>query len=184
MELFVPIKSYFKQEILELFNNEGQPKWDLRRLNRKIENNELLLQELEKIGYEKKDQFFTGEQVQVIFKYLGRPVMTEKNQRYFKRHYPDKSLEIIKLFNKIRTHISNATLLTNTDDLAWFGLHFINGGDFNPHYKFTHNPKYYFELSRDEKTFYLKSFKTLMIEDEINTTDKLIVIIEKLSKYN
>jgi hypothetical protein len=80
MELqFVPIQSYYKSTLVELYNNEGEVGWNFRKLKNEINARKELLEKLEATGYNQTIKSFTAQQVSLIFKYISHPILNERN---------------------------------------------------------------------------------------------------------
>lgn len=142
---FVPIRSYHKSTIITLYNNEGEVNWNRNKFQKKINANEELLNELYELGYNSFDKSFTGEQVGVLFKYLGRPILTRENRKLLKLNEDDNHIGLLNLLNTALISCENGSLISDTNMLKQIGLEYQEGKDFNPHYTFRYNDKVYFE---------------------------------------
>lgn len=165
--MLVPIKSYYKSTMVYLYDNEGEPNWSIQKLNKFIRENSECAAELKKTKYNVFQKRFTAEQVKIIFKYMGHPMLNMANRKllkiknnlldYFEQH-PDK------INTKKEQLIDLSPIIIN--DL---GLIFENGK-----LLFTENEKYFFTIEDDFFTLYeknsLKSVKNITDTSELITT--------------
>lgn len=68
-----PIHPYYKSELAEAYAPNLSSGSALNRLAQWIKNNLQLSEALLQSGYKSRQQMFTSMQVELIFKYLGRP---------------------------------------------------------------------------------------------------------------
>lgn len=171
MEEFVPVQSYHKATLAQLYDNEGEVFWDTQKLKTEIDSNPELVQKLKETGYKERSKSFTGEQIGLIFKFLSRPILTDKNRKLLK----------INTFNLLNNFEMKPELLTkdiekleNISDavLCGLGMRKKEGPDFNTHYVFTANESVYF--IRDKKTFIMHDMYTFRVLKVIEKTEDLI----------
>lgn len=67
------VRPYYKRELAEAYAPDIAPVSALNRLARWIKLNSQLNDALLVTGYKSRQQVFTSMQVELIFKYLGRP---------------------------------------------------------------------------------------------------------------
>ena len=72
MESF-KIRSYSKKELALLFFPDSTPRVAVNHLMALIRSNDMLWDELQKIGYKNSSKVFTPRQVQSIVEWLGAP---------------------------------------------------------------------------------------------------------------
>lgn len=170
----VSAQSFHKATIIQLFNNEGEVKWNNEKLNRRIFNNPQLFLDMEKSGYNKNQKDFTAAQVALLFKYISHPILNTANR---------KLLKIAPIKHKLLDNFENNTHLINRDMeyiakltdgvLSGLGLRKKEGGDLNPHYEFTDNDSVYFMRSK-EGFFKMYDRNTLKKIKTIESTDELV----------
>lgn len=68
-----PVRPYSKRELAIAYAPEISPVSALNRLAEWIRYNERLFRELGDTGYRPRQRVFTSLQVELIFRYLGRP---------------------------------------------------------------------------------------------------------------
>lgn len=68
-----PVRPYYKRELAEAYAPDIAPASALNRLAHWINLNSQLSEALLATGYKSRQQVFTSMQVELIFKYLGRP---------------------------------------------------------------------------------------------------------------
>ena len=68
-----PVRPYYKRELAEAYAPNISPTSALNRLAHWIDTNRPLKEALWETGYKSRQQVFTSMQVELIFKYLGRP---------------------------------------------------------------------------------------------------------------
>jgi len=176
MDFYVPIQSYYKAQIIELFNNEGEPKWDFRRLSKKMDSRPELIEELNEKGYDVNDKYFTGEQVRILFKHLGRPILSEKNRKYLNLKLDNTIRNLITITMK---NLDSNKLLTDKKYLAQLGLQYQEGGDVNPHFNFSENTDYYFMPSGNE--LLLRKYGSMDNIAQIKNTESLLSELSKIA---
>lgn len=69
----LPVRPYSKSELARAYAPEIGERSALNRLSRWIHQNKALYSALLQTGYRSTQQIFTCKQVELIFKYLGRP---------------------------------------------------------------------------------------------------------------
>ena len=67
------IHPYYRRELAMAYSPDILPESAVRRLNLWIKCNRQLTEELRQHGYRPRQQVFTSIQVEVLFRYLGRP---------------------------------------------------------------------------------------------------------------
>ncbi len=77
----VPIQSFYKNTLANIFDNEGEVNYTVQIINAKIKANHVLAEMLENSGYVKTAHSFTPEQVALIFKHLHHPILNNKNRK-------------------------------------------------------------------------------------------------------
>lgn len=83
----VPPRSFKKSDLLKLYNNSGTAYYDRNVFNDLIQKSyreedgerKYLKEELNKLSYNKRNHFVTIPQCEVIFLFLGSPILCEKN---------------------------------------------------------------------------------------------------------
>lgn len=68
-----PVRPYYKRELAEAYAPDIAPVSALNRLALWFKQNSRLSEELLSTGYKSRQQVFTSMQVELIFRYLGRP---------------------------------------------------------------------------------------------------------------
>lgn len=68
-----PVRPYYKRELAEAYAPDISPISALNRLAQWFKYNSRLSDALQQTGYKTRQQIFTSMQVELIFKYLGRP---------------------------------------------------------------------------------------------------------------
>lgn len=68
-----PVRPYYKRELAEAYAPDIAPASALNRLAHWFKLNSQLSDALLTTGYKSRQQVFTSMQVELIFKYLGRP---------------------------------------------------------------------------------------------------------------
>lgn len=68
-----PVRPYYKRELAEAYAPNIAPTSALNRLAQWFKTNLQLSEALLQTGYKSHQQIFTSMQVELIFKYLGRP---------------------------------------------------------------------------------------------------------------
>ncbi len=68
-----PVRPYAKRELAVAYAPEISPGSALNRLSAWIHHHERLREELKETGYRPHQRIFTSLQVELIFRYLGRP---------------------------------------------------------------------------------------------------------------
>lgn len=68
-----PIRPYYKRELAVAYAPDLAPVSALNRLASWFRTNKLLTAALQQTDYNTRQQVFTSMQVELIFKYLGRP---------------------------------------------------------------------------------------------------------------
>lgn len=68
-----PVRPYYKRELAEAYAPDISPVSALNRLAQWFKYNSRLSEALRQTGYKTRQQIFTSMQVELIFKYLGRP---------------------------------------------------------------------------------------------------------------
>lgn len=67
------VKPYYKRELAQAYAPDISPVAALNRLAQWIKLNALLSEALRETGYRMRQQVFTSRQVELIFRYIGRP---------------------------------------------------------------------------------------------------------------
>lgn len=67
------VKPYYKRELAQAYAPDISPVAALNRLAQWIKMNVALSEALRQTGYHVRQQVFTSWQVELIFKYIGRP---------------------------------------------------------------------------------------------------------------
>lgn len=67
------VRPYYKRELAEAYAPNLSSSSALNRLATWIKLNKSLCEELAQTGYRHKQQIFTSMQVEIIFRYLGKP---------------------------------------------------------------------------------------------------------------
>lgn len=67
------VRPYYKRELAEAYAPNLSPSSALNRLASWIKLNKTLCEELAQTGYRPRQQIFTSLQVEIIFRYLGKP---------------------------------------------------------------------------------------------------------------
>jgi hypothetical protein len=171
---FVPVQSYHKATLAQLYDNEGEARWDIEKLKKEIHSNKSLWNELLNTGYKERSKSFTGHQVSLIFKYLSRPILNLKNMKLLK----------IKNFDLLQRFDENHSLITNDFEqldkipeaaLIQLGLRKHNMPEENEHYTFTENEDIY--LLKKQDGFEIHCRKTFKLLEYIKDTKSLIVAL-------
>lgn len=68
-----PVRPYSKRELAVAYAPDISPVSALNRLAEWMRYNDRLLRELANTGYRSRQRVFTSLQVELIFRYLGRP---------------------------------------------------------------------------------------------------------------
>lgn len=68
-----PVRPYYKRDLATAYAPDISPVSALNRLAEWIRYNDNLLRELGDTGYRPRQRVFTSLQVELIFRYLGRP---------------------------------------------------------------------------------------------------------------
>lgn len=68
-----PVRPYYKRELAVAYAPDLAPVSALNRLAHWLKVNDRLSEELAQTGYKPRQQVFTSMQVELIFRYLGRP---------------------------------------------------------------------------------------------------------------
>ena len=68
-----PVRPYYKRELAVAYAPDIAPASALNRFSSWLKHNKQLTRALERTGYTKRQQVFTSLQVELIFRYLGRP---------------------------------------------------------------------------------------------------------------
>ena len=68
-----PVRPYCKRELAVAYAPDIAPASALNRLASWLKRNRQLTAELEQTGYKPRQQIFTSLQVELIFRYLGKP---------------------------------------------------------------------------------------------------------------
>lgn len=68
-----PVRPYYKRELAIAYAPDIAPVSALNRLAKWFKTNETLSTALQQTGYNPRQQVFTSMQVELIFRYLGRP---------------------------------------------------------------------------------------------------------------
>ncbi len=68
-----PVRPYCKRELAVAYAPDIAPASALNRLASWLKRNRQLTAELEQTGYNPRQQIFTSLQVELIFRYLGKP---------------------------------------------------------------------------------------------------------------
>lgn len=174
----VPVRSYHKATLIALYNNEGEVKWNYDKLSRRINSNEVLLSDLQNVGYDKDQKDFTASQVQILFSHISHPILNEENRSLLKINSTKNKL--LNLIEKIMDNkTSNFKTISEIDDkmLESLGLKHVDNPDFNNHYIFENDNDYYFIKNKDSIDVHVKS--SLMV---INTIKSTKILIQKLLK--
>jgi hypothetical protein len=175
---YVPIQSYFKSTLAQIYNNEGEVKWDIDRLSEKINGNELLIKQLKECGYKERSKSFTAYQVSLIFKYLSHPILNQLNQKLLKMEKQDL---LTRFENKQELITDKLERIEKLDDsiLSDLGLRKNSCPDCNEHYLFVENNNYYFTRNKFGY-FEMHNKDTLKCESVINNTAQLIGTLLRL----
>lgn len=72
-EIEWPVKPYYKRELAQAYAPDISPVAALNRLAQWIKLNVALAEALRQTGYHVRQQVFTSWQVELIFRYIGRP---------------------------------------------------------------------------------------------------------------
>ncbi len=177
---YVPVQSYHKATIIALFNNEGEVNWDHLKLNRRVNNNIELSNELAKSGYDRMQKDFTAQQVALLFKYISHPILNGANRKLLGlKNYKHELLTNFE--NKPELINRNMEYITKLSDgvLSGLGLRKKNGGDLNLHYEFIDNINFYFTRTEDG-FFKMHDRNTLKVIKSIESTDELVKTLLKL----
>lgn len=169
----IPIQSYYKTTLAQLFDNEGEVSWDVQKLIRAITKNKSCISELKEAGYNSKSKSFTGEQVKIIFRYISRPILNKKNKKLLKIENRFKLLNWLeKNYNNLK--LAEMEELKDIEEgvLIELGLRLNTGSDVNDHYYFTENDHYYF--IRKNGHFLLHEKSSLKCIKTIKNTPELI----------
>lgn len=67
------VRPYYKRELAQAYAPDIAPGSALNRLALWINENKDLCQALKEVGYSKHRQVFTSRQVELIFRFLGKP---------------------------------------------------------------------------------------------------------------
>lgn len=67
------VRPYSKRELAVAYAPDITPASALNRFSSWLKHNKQLTRALERTGYTKRQQVFTSLQVELIFRYLGRP---------------------------------------------------------------------------------------------------------------
>ena len=67
------IKRYTKKELALLYFPDSSPETANKHLMRWIKRNKPLMQKLEAINYRPNERWFTKQEVEIIFRYIGPP---------------------------------------------------------------------------------------------------------------
>lgn len=178
---FVPIQSYHKATLAQLYDNEGEVFWDTQKLKTEIDSNPELVKKLKETGYKERSKSFTGEQISLIFKYLSRPILNFKNMKLLKI----KGFDLLNNFEmKPELLKNNIETLEKLSDavLSGLGLRKNEDPDFNPYYIFGANESVYF--IRDKKEFIMHDMHTFRVLKVIKTTEDLIKELLLLKNTN
>lgn len=68
-----PVRPYYKRELAIAYAPDISPVSALNRLAGWIQHHRVLSRELDETGYQIRQRIFTSLQVELIFRYLGRP---------------------------------------------------------------------------------------------------------------
>lgn len=68
-----PVRPYYKRELAMAYAPDISPVSALNRLAGWIQHHRRLSHELDETGYQSRQRIFTSLQVDLIFRYLGRP---------------------------------------------------------------------------------------------------------------
>jgi hypothetical protein len=173
---FVPYASYFKATLIQLYNNEGEVKWDSRKLRKEIESKPELLESLKEIGYHKDSKGFTTEQIILIFTHISHPILNKPNMELLK-------LKPTVLLDHFEQHPPNFVPMKMIKDLTPvtlcdLGLRRNWNADENPHYTFEGNANIYLLIKGNGFEFHNRlNFEKL---EYVETVKELI---EALLKY-
>jgi len=176
---YVPVQSYHKATVIALFNNEGQVNWDHLKLLRRINKNEELFNELKRSGYHRMQKDFTAAQVALLFKYISHPILNNANMKLLNIKAPKYS-QLIYFEENPELINRNLEYIHKLGDGALIGMGLRKkSGDFNLHYEFIGNSKYYF--TRDDNGYFeMKDRNTLKTIKLIESTDDLVLTLLKL----
>ena len=70
---YAEIKRYTKKELALLYFPDSSPETANKHLMRWIKRNKHLMQKLEEINYKPNERWFTKQEVEIIFRYIGPP---------------------------------------------------------------------------------------------------------------
>lgn len=177
---FVPIQSYHKATLAALYDNEGEASWDIEKLAKEISSNPKLMEELKKTGYKERSKSFTGQQIAIIFNYISRPILNQKNRKLLKM---ENELNLLDHFNANKNLLNDK--MANIDEippaaLSQMGLRYIQGPDCNDHYTFIYNPEIY--LLKKPGCFEIHCRNTFKIIEKITETPALVLALLKYKK--
>ena len=70
---YAEIKRYTKKELALLYFPDSMPDTANKHLMRWIKRNKHLMQKLEEINYKPNERWFTKQEIEIIFRYIGPP---------------------------------------------------------------------------------------------------------------
>jgi hypothetical protein len=166
---FVPVQSYYKATLAQLFDNEGEVKWNSERLRVEIDNRPELSLKLKETGYQKKSKSFTAQQVQLIFEYISWPILNKKNMRLLKIN----QFDLLDYHKNTKPTETMEPILKLTDGLlSSLGLVKSFDKDANTHYLFNGNSNVY--LLKIKDGFEIHDLQTFRLIETVKTTEGLI----------
>jgi hypothetical protein len=171
---FVPIQSYHKATLAQLYDNEGEARWDIEKLKKEIHSCPDLVTELKNTGYKERAKSFTGHQISLIFKYLSRPILNLKNMKLLKIN----QFDLLSRFDEDNSRLAND--FEKIDQLSevvlmQLGLKLNNMPEANAHYTFEHNKDIY--LFKKPDGFEIHCAKTFKLLEKITDTKSLIIAL-------
>jgi hypothetical protein len=166
---FVPVQSYYKATLAQLFDNEGEVKWNSDRLKDEINIRPELVGKLKETGYQKTSKSFTAQQVQFIFEYISRPILNEKNMRLLKINQFD-----LLDYHKNTKPIETMEQISRLTDAILSSLGLVKSFDkeANTHYLFNGNTNVY--LLKIKDGFEIHDLQTFRLIETVKTTEGLI----------